>query len=160
SPSPVIQFAINTWGVRTHPNYPAEFDIYIDSNRDGSPDYVVFNLENGGLGATGQNVVAVLDLSTSVATIFYYTDADLNSANAILPAPLAALGMNADSRFDFSVLAFDNYFTGNLTDSIVGMTYTPSSPRFAVSGFPATVVSVGGSNTLNIQAVPGGDVAS
>jgi hypothetical protein len=53
-----MQFAINTFGVRSHPNYPAEFDIFIDTNRDGVDDYVVFNTENGGFAATGQNVVA------------------------------------------------------------------------------------------------------
>ena len=79
---------------------------------------------------------------------------------ASFTAPLSALGLNASSRFDFSVYAFDNYFTGNLTDSIVGMTYTPSTPRFTASGLPATGVPVSGSSTLNIQAVPGGDVAS
>jgi len=157
---PAIQFAINTFGVRAHPNYPAEFDIYVDANRDGVPDYVVFNLENGGFAATGQNVVAVFNVATNAATIFFFTDADLNSANAILTAPLSALGLNASSRFDFSVYAFDNYFTGNLTDAIVGLTYTPSTPRFAVSDIPATGVPVGGSSTLTIQAVPGGDVAS
>jgi len=155
-----IQFAINTFGVRSHPNYPAEFDIYVDSNRDGVPDYVVFNLENGGFGVTGQNVVAVVKLATHTGSIFFFADADLDSGNIILTAPLSALGLNASSRFDFSVYAFDNYFTGNLTDSIVGMTYTPSTPRFTASGLPATGVPVSGSSTLNIQAVPGGDVAS
>ena len=157
---PAIQFAINTFGVRAHPNYPAEFDIYVDANRDGVPDYVVFNLENGGFAATGQNVVAVFNVATNAATIFFFTDADLNSANAILTAPLSALGLNASSRFDFSVFAFDNYFTGNPTDTIVNLTYTPSTPRFVASGVPATGVPVGGSSTLTIQAVPGGDVAS
>src|SRR4029077_7951134 len=62
---PAIQFGVSTFGVRSHPNYPAEFDVYIDSNRDGNPDYVVFNLENGGFAATGQNVVAVANLATN-----------------------------------------------------------------------------------------------
>jgi subtilisin family serine protease len=157
---PAIQFAINTFGVRSHPNYPAEFDIFIDANRDGVPDYVVFNLENGGFAATGQNVVAVANLATSSASIFFFADADLDSGNIILTAPLSALGFNASSRFDFSVYAFDNYFTGNLTDAIVGMTYTPSTPRFTATGIPAAGVPVGGSSTLSIQAIPGGDVAS
>ena len=157
---PGVQFAINTFGVRAHPNYPAEYDIYIDSNRDGAFDYVVFNLENGGFGATGQNVVAVLNLLTQTASIFFFTDADLDSSNAILTAPLSALGLNAASRFDFSVFAFDNYFTGNQTDAIQHLTYTPSTPRFAASGVPATGVPAGGSSTLLIQTVPGGDAAS
>ena len=48
---PAIQFAIHTFDTRAHPNYPAEFDIYIDANRDGDPDYVVFN--SGGRGICG-----------------------------------------------------------------------------------------------------------
>jgi subtilisin family serine protease len=157
---PGIQFAVNTFGMRSHPNYPAEYDIFIDSNRDGAFDYVVFNLENGGFAVTGQNVVAVVNLATNAGAIFFFTDADLDSSNAILTAPLSALGLNASSKFDFSVYAFDNYFTGDLTDAIVNLTYTPSTPRFVASGVPATGVPVGGSSTLTIQAVPGGDVAS
>ena len=101
--TPAIQFAINTFGVRSHPNYPAEFHVYIDSNRDGVPDYVVFNLENGGFAASGQNVVAVFNLATRTGSIFFFSDADLDSGNIILTAPLSALGLNATSKFDFSV---------------------------------------------------------
>ena len=157
---PAIQFAINTFGERAHPNYPAEFDIYIDINRDGSPDYIVFNLENGGFGITGQNVVAVANLATGAGSIFFFTDADLNSGNVILTAPLAALGLTPSSQFDFSVLAGDNYFTGAITDAIVGMTYTAGTPRFIGSGVPSAGVPIGGSSTLSISAVAGGEAAS
>jgi len=155
-----VQFAVNTFGARPHPNYPAEYDIYIDKNRDGVFDYVVFNLENGAFGSTGQNVDAVFNLATGTASIFFFTDADLDSANAILTAPLAAMGMTPSTQFDFSVFAFDNYFTGALTDSIEGMTATLDTPRFVGSGIPATGVPAGGSSTLTINAIPGGDVAS
>jgi subtilisin family serine protease len=157
---PGVQFAVNTFGVRAHPNYPAEFDIYIDANRDGKPDYVVFNLENGGFAVTGQNVVGVANLATRAITVFFLTDADLNSSNVILTAPLSALGLTPSSKFDFSVFAFDNYFTGDLTDSIEDLTYTPAAPRFVAFGVPASGVPVGGNSTLTIQSVPGGDVAS
>jgi subtilisin family serine protease len=157
---PAIQFAINTFGRRAHANYPAQFDIHIDANRDGAFDYVVFNLENGRMASTGQNVVAVTNLATHEVSSFFFTDADLNSENVILTAPLSAMGLNADSRFDFSVFASDNYFTGNVTDSILGLTYTPSTPRFMGSGVPGTGVPAGGRSTLTIRTVPGGDVAS
>jgi subtilisin family serine protease len=160
SSGPLIQFAVNTFGVRSHPNYPAEFDIYIDADRDGNPDYVVFNLENGGFAASGQNVVAVANLATNKASTFFFTDADLDSGNAILTAPLAAMGLDGTTPFDFSVYAFDNYFTGNLTDSITNMTYTPATPRFKASGVPATGVPIGATSTLTIQSVPNGDTAS
>jgi subtilisin family serine protease len=155
-----VQFAINTVGARSHPNYPAEYDIYIDNNRDGNPDFVVFNLENGAFGSSGQNVTAVFNLATGSATAFFFTDADLDSSNAILTAPLAALGMTPDTQFDVSFYAFDNYFTGALTDFIEGMTYTLGIPRFFGSGIPAAGVPAGGSSTLTVDAIAGGDVAS
>jgi hypothetical protein len=155
-----IQFAISTFGTRAHPNYPAEFDIYIDANRDGTDDYVIYNLENGGFAASGQNVVAAGPLPAGPFSIYYYTDADLNSGNAILTAPLSAIGLTSGTQFDFSVYGCDNYFTGLCTDAITGMTYTAGTPRYVGSGIPATGVPTGGSSTLTIQAVPGGDAAS
>ena len=156
-----LQVGIDTWGQRSVATYPAEFDVYIDSNRDGTPDYVIFNSENGGFGVTGQSVVSVFNLATnSVVGTFFFTDADLDSGNAILTAPLSAIGLTPGTKFDFSVLAFDNYFTGFATDAIQNMTYTPSTPRFVGSGIPATGVPAGGSSTLTVQSVPGGDAAS
>jgi hypothetical protein len=154
-----IQFAINTFGARAHPNYPAEFDIYIDNNLDGVDDFVIYNYENGGFGATGQNLVAVVDLNTSAGGAYFYSDADLNSSNIIMTAPLSALGLTPSTQFNVSVYAFDNYFTGSLTDSITGMTYTAGTPRYYADNI-APVVPMGGGTTLNISASPGGDNAS
>lgn len=159
--TPVVQFGINTFGARSHPNYPAEFDIVIDSKNTGTPDFLVFNLENGGFGATGQNVTEVFNLATNTPVgIFFYTDADLDSSNAILTAPLSAVGLTTASRFSFSVFAFDNYFTGNLTDSIQNMTFSFAQPHFIASGIPSTGVPVHGSAVLTVASVPGGDTAS
>jgi minor extracellular serine protease Vpr len=160
SGEPGVQFAVNTWDVRSHPNYPAEFDVLIDTDGDGTFDYVVFNLENGGFGATGQNVVAVLNLRTNQAVTRLFTDADLDSSNVILTALLSDLGLSPSSSFTFSVLAGDNYFTGEVTDSIEDMTYQLNLPRFVGFGLPATGVPAGGSSTLSIQAPAGGDLAS
>ena len=83
-----LEFAISTFGRRAHPNYPAEFDLYIDNNNDGAPDYVVFNAENGGFSVTGQNLVFVANLTTGPATAVFFTDADLNSGNVIFTVPM------------------------------------------------------------------------
>jgi minor extracellular serine protease Vpr len=158
---PVVQFGVNTFGARSHPNYPAEFDILIDSHNTGTPDFLVFNLENGGFGATGQNVTEVFNLATKKPVgIFFSTDADLNSSNAILTAPLSAVGLTPTSQFNFAVLAFDNYFTGNLTDSIENMTFSFAQPRFIGGGIPSAGVPVNGSAVLTVASVPGGDTAS
>lgn len=154
-----LQFGISTFGARAHPNYPAEFDVYVDADLDGTPDFVVYNAEGGGFGATGQNLVYVANLSTGAATAYYYVDADLDSSNAILTVPLAALGLTADSTFGFSVYAFDNYFTGAQTDAIEGMTYTPSRPRWAASETTLEVPAQG-AGVLGVTAVGGGAQAS
>jgi hypothetical protein len=155
-----MQFAVNTFGNRSHPNYPAEFDVFVDSNRDGTDDYVIFNAELGGFAATGQNAVFVGPLPAGPFSAFFFTDADLNSGNAILTVPLTSIGLTPGTQFDFSVLAGDNYFTGAITDSIVGMTYTGGTPRYVGSGIPATGVPAGGSSTLTVTAVAGGAAAS
>ena len=124
-----VQFAITTFGQRSHPDFPAEFDIDIDTNNDGNPDLVVYNADIG------------------------LTTADLDSANAILTVPLSALTSTAGSvtlnqPFTFSVLAFDNYYTGDLTDLIAGMKYELDMPQeyttstFAVAAGSSTSVSV------------------
>lgn len=174
APNDSLQIGISTNGARAHPNYPAEFDVYIDANRDGAPDFVIFNAENGGFGVSGQNVVFVFDLSKPQSATnpraFFFTDADLQSSNAILTAPLAAMGMTADTQFDFVVAACDNYFTGLCTDAIgaldpvtgalvAPMTFTPSRPRFAAST-DELVVPVQGVDSLSVTAVAGGAQAS
>jgi hypothetical protein len=132
-----LEFAIGTHRSRVHPNYPAEFDVYIDSNSDGVDDFVVFNAENGGFSVTGQNVVFVANLATGApAQAFFFTDADLNSRNTIFTVPMANVGVVPGTTFRFSVYAFDNYFTGNLTDLIEGMRFTPGAPRYVLGDEP------------------------
>lgn len=170
---PVVQFGITTFGERSHPNYPAEFDVYLDVNRDGKADYVIFNSENGGFGATGQNVVSVFDLNTNTQVTRFFADADLDSANMIYTALLSDLGMTSNTTFDFVVLAADNYFTGFITDAIGSisvnesdiflvnaMTFTLDTPHFVALGVPAAGVPVGGSAVLTIQELEGGAQAS
>lgn len=143
-----LEFAISTFGQRVHPNYPAEFDIYIDSNNDGTPDYVVFNAENGGFSVSGQNLVFVANLATgAAATAVFFTDADLDSGNVIYTVPMNAsagpinVGIQPGTTFGFSVFAFDNYLSGNLTDSVENMLFTPGSARFGVTGLPFGTVA-------------------
>ena len=104
-----LEFAMSTFGRRVHPVYPAEFDIYIDSNNDGTDDYVVFNAENGGFSASGQDVVFVANLTTGgPATAVFFADADLNSGNMIFTVPMNAsaggINVGVAARDDVRVL--------------------------------------------------------
>ena len=144
-----VQFAITTFGQRSHPDVPAEFDVQLDVNNDGVPDFVIFNADIG-LETTGkdsgQNGVFIADLATGTARgPFFFAIADLDSANMIFTAPLSALVSSAgpalglSTPFTFSVLAFDNFYTGNLTDQIGPMKYELDMPQFytALSDFSA-----------------------
>jgi subtilisin family serine protease len=154
-----VEFAIDTFDRRSHPNYPAEFDIYIDADGDGTDDYVVYNSELGAFASTGQNVTNVFDLKTGTGGPVYYTAVDLNSGNVILPMALSLIG-NPD-RMTFSVYAFDNYFTGNLTDAVEGMTHTLSKPKYRLAGgLDSFVLPPSGVDTLRVESVPGGAAAS
>ena len=162
----VLQFGINTFGARSHPNYPAEFDIYIDADRNGTDDYVIFNAENGGFGVTGQNLVFIQRLTPTAGTptAFFFNDADLNSENVIYTVPISSAAFSGvpftpTTQFDVDVFAFDNYFTGALTDSIVGKTYDLDTPKFA-AGAAQLVVPADGNATLSASSVAGGAAAS
>jgi hypothetical protein len=154
-----VQFAITTFGQRSHPDVPAEFDVLIDANRDGVPDYDVFN-EDIGLATTGtfsgQNGVFVANLNAGTTSgPYFYASADLDSANMILTVPLSALAgsgspsLTVSTPFSFGVYAFDNYYTGNLTDSITGMQYELDMPQ-EYATFADFTVPAGSSGSVSI----------
>ena len=119
------------------------------------PTSVVYNEDIGNATTgvfSGQNGVFVANLAAGTASgPYFYTVADLDSANVILTVPLSALTSSAgnvqiNAPFTFNVLAFDNYYTGNLTDFIAGMKYELDMPTvFAV---PASFSVPAGSSTL------------
>jgi len=154
-----LQIAINTFGLRAHPAYPAEFDVYVDVNLDGAPDVDIYTAENGGFGATGQTLVYVVNINTGAGGAYFYADADLESGNMILTAPLSVIGITPTSQIGLSVYAFDNYFTGSLTDAIEGAVFTPGIPRYTIGG-DAFVVPAHGNASVTVSAVASGETAS
>jgi hypothetical protein len=148
--SGAIQFAVATHDRRTVLPYPAEFDVYVDSDNDNVDDYVVYNAEAGGFAVTGQTVVNVYNLSTGRSTAYYYADGGFSSSTQILTAPLSALGITPGQTFEYSVYAFDNYFTGNITDAITDQRMTWGSPRYAAPA--ATSVPAAGTAGVPVSA--------
>ncbi|MGA2814305.1 MAG: S8 family serine peptidase, partial [Candidatus Acidiferrum sp.] len=156
-----VQFAITTFGQRSHPDVPAEFDVLIDVNQDGTPDLDIYNADIGFATAgtfSGQNGVFIADLAAGTASgPYFYTIADLDSANAIYTVPLSALTtanglqLTYSTPFNYSVAAFDNYYTGNLTDFIGPMNYELDMPRF----YPAaTELTVPSNTALALTVIP------
>ena len=156
-----LQFGINTFGARAHPAYPGQFVVQIDTNGDGTPDFDVFTAENGTtFAADGRTVVFIQNDATGDVSAFFFADASLDSANMIMTVPIDAVGLTPTSQFKFSVLAVDDYFTGNITDRIDNMVFTAGVPRFFASGVPDTGVPAHRSSLLTVSRVAGGDTAS
>lgn len=157
----LAQFGMTTFGSRAHPAYPAELDVYVDANNDGVDDYVIYNTELTGFGATGQTVVTVQNLTTGATVTRFYAAADLLSANMIYTVLASDIGITSPTqKFSFSVYAFDNYFSGQLTDFAVNMTHTLGTPRYASTAGNSLTAPVGFNGSLPISKPAGGATAS
>lgn len=113
----IVQFAVAGHRRQTIPLYPAGYEVDVDTNRDGKVDYAVLQTEAVGFASSGQSLVSVVNIATEEVPAYFYTDADFDSATQVLSVPLSALGLSRGSTFDFSVLAFDNHFSGRVTDA-------------------------------------------
>jgi minor extracellular serine protease Vpr len=157
----VVQFGISTFGRRTNALAPAQFEIDIDTNRDGTPEFTVLNSQFVFLGVpTGLGAVFIINRVTGAVSAVTLIDADFFSGNMILTVPLADIGLTDSSTFNFSVRAADIALSGLVTDSIPTMTFTPDKPKFRVEGGTTVGVAAGGSLALRSAPVSGGDAAS
>ena len=155
-----LQFAVSLFGRHATPLYPAGLEVDIVVDGDGAPDAAAVSEELNGFGASGQAVVRWFNLKNGTSGVGFYLDADLQSGNAILTVPNAELGIDPAKPLRFSVLAYDNYFSGLVTDAILDMTHTPARPRYEVEGDLATPIASGGHRTLLAEPVRGGAKAS
>ncbi len=154
----VAQIAIATYGRRAHPNYPGGFQVELDYDGDGATDAIVYNAELSGFAATGQNVVFVGPAGGPYSA-YFYTQAQLDSGKLILTFPLSVLGLSAgDTVANMTVYAYDNYFSGIVSDVVETGPYTFGTPRY-FAGYGVSVPPLA-KGKLSVQAVPGGEAAS
>ena len=151
-PTGIVEFAIAGQQRQTVPLYPAGYEVDIDTNRDGNFDFAVYQDEAVGFGSTGLSLVYVENLSTGTRAASYYTDADFDVSTSVLPAPLNALGLTAGSTFDFTVLAYDNYFSGAVTDVIEDQSWTVGSQKYSLND--GLVVPAGGRLPVTVTPHP------
>jgi minor extracellular serine protease Vpr len=104
--------------------------------------------------------VKVIDVAAGTSTPVFFVDADFYSGNMILTAPLALMGLADDATFDFTVESYDNYFTGQTSEIIGPMTFTPAKPKFTVEGELTRTVASGRNLVLRTLAPAGGDTTS
>jgi subtilisin family serine protease len=156
--TPIFQFALNTHSRQTHANYPAEFDIYFDTNRDGTVDYIGFTSEIGAFASSGQNAFFVGLATGTTFTARFFTDHILNSGNTVVTLCGSQIGLTGptDTRLiDIDVYAFDNYFTGNLKSSVEDMTIAAFGERYLPAVDPL-LIAPGATETLQVVRNPAG----
>jgi len=139
----VYVIAINTWERETIGSFPAMFEVFLDTTGNSDPDYVVFNAPLSGPGTTGdvRTLTYVENLTTGDDSAFFFADHGTNDANWILPFCGDQIGLDATDfgqPIGMDVGAFDAYYTGNLTDEILGIKVEPLGERFlGLFGIPS-----------------------
>ena len=143
-------FAINGWHQWSNAA-AAEFDISIDTNRDGTPDFLVVSLDLGLLETgsfDGITASFTFDAAGNVIDAFL-ADAPLNGSVIELPALASDLGLKSSSAaFSYSIVGFDG-ITGNV-DAVAGQAlYNAFSP--SVSNAQLVPLAAGASAKLPLS---------
>jgi minor extracellular serine protease Vpr len=105
-----LVFAVNTFNGWSTPE-AQEFDVLIDNDGDGNPDFDVFT-EDLGLLTTGtrngQLAAAILDLASGSLSIDFLASASTDSSTVLLPVVAASVGITpANPRLSYTVQSFD-----------------------------------------------------
>ena len=108
-----------------------EFDIEIDTDRDGTPDWIVFSLDSGAVRAgdfNGLVEVWALDLgSGDLYATGFLAGAPTDSSTILLPVYAGDLGLTAEAGdFSYTVSSYSLEGEGDLSDSFSSSaTYNP-----------------------------------
>jgi subtilisin family serine protease len=143
-----LVFAVNNWGSSTNQSVN-EFDVAIDNNRDGEPDYFVVGIDLGAVltgSFDGRFGSFTIDAHTGEVVDAFYADAPMNGSVVELPAIASEIGVTAaHPRFDYSVTGF-SVLDGAVADPTGTASFDAFHPT-ASSGAFATVPA-GGSATV------------
>jgi hypothetical protein len=134
-------FAVNTWERQEH-LLPVSHQVWLDTNQDGTDDFVILNRDLSGLTtiSDGRQLTWALNLTTGAASAFFFAEHSTNTGNTVMIICGEQIGMNAANllatQVDMDVVAQDFYY-GGPGDLIEDLTVTPLGERFL--GVPSDV---------------------
>jgi minor extracellular serine protease Vpr len=113
----MLVFALNTFARSSNP-VTNVYDVFLDVNGDGIPDYDVEAADLGlltGTGSfTGEMAVAVFNLATGNGVLEFLAVAPTDGSTILLPLVAADVGItSANPRFTYTAQTFDG-ITGNV----------------------------------------------
>ena len=139
-----------------------EFDILVDVNGDGAPDYDVVAADYGALTSgnfDGVDAVAVADLSTGAISLNYLADAPTDSSTMVLPVdfaqltdgdPATSLG-GVNQRISYTVMAA-GLTDGTLDTTDMSAVFNPFNPAVSTGMFDELVPGASATETLTVNA--------
>ncbi len=146
--------AITEWDRRTFAAVPGEYDLYLDTEGDAAPEYVVFTGTVSGSLSDARLATYVYDVAADDVSVMWWADNSTNDPNTILYFCGSQIGMTtADygSPITMDVEAYDWYFRDYaLTDAVYGIEVAPMAERYAVTAW------YGDDLNLNGDILPGG----
>ena len=120
----ILRFAVNTFGRTSNP-VTSVYDVRVDVDGDGVPDYLIRAADLGrftGAGVTGVMAVAVFNLATNKGVLEFAATAPTDGSTVLIPLVAADAGITATNpRFSYTARTLD-LLTGNV-DAIT----TPAS---------------------------------
>ena len=151
APSFLWLFAIDTWEDQTH-LLPVSHQVSLDTNQDGTADFIVLNRDLSFTGASdGRQVTWAFNTITGSASAFFFTEHATNTGNTVLIICAEQIGLSgADllaTNVDMSVFAQDFYF-GGPGDTVGGITVTPLGEQYF--GVPSGDIAGGGAGFIDI----------
>ena len=116
-PSFIWAFAVNSWERETH-LFPVIYWVYLDTNKDGAPEYAVINGDPGLFTGAydGRQYTWSYNLSTGYAEAYFYAEHAGSSANTVLYICGEQVGLTGTDMLStpvgVAVEAWDYYFGG------------------------------------------------
>jgi hypothetical protein len=127
-------FAINTWERQEH-LLPVVHNVALDTNQDGTFDYVVFNFDlsfSGSL-SDGRQVTWAQNIATGDATAFFFAEHSMNTGNTVLLICGEQIGLTGTDMLATNVdmeLFTQDWYYGGPGDLVDGLTVTPLGEQY------------------------------
>jgi len=161
SASFIWAFAVNTWERQQH-LLPVSHQIELDTNRDGTVDYVVLNRDASGPTTItdGRQLSWVLNAATGSLSAFFFAEHSTSTGNTVLLICGEQIGMSAanllNTAVNMSVVAQDFYY-GGPGDEVRGLTVTPLGERFVgvASDVPGNTNDAAALSVTDFGLLPG-----
>jgi minor extracellular serine protease Vpr len=128
-----------------------EYDILVDTNLDGTPDFDVFAIDLGLLtaGPNGQVVVGVQNLATGAISVRFMADAPTDGTTLLLPVLASQLGLTpASPRFSYTAKSSSS-LTGDSDATDDTGFFNAFTPAVETAQFET--VAVGGTATVPVH---------